>query len=123
MRKWFCAGSEGQERWEGPYNTREEAEQECLGYYADGGFVAEGRAVDPTDWTPSGEEFMERLEERAYDNGEGDPDGETFDVSSSALEELEKLIDTWARQNVTSHWYIVDGEKFMVLPRATEPRQ
>lgn len=81
MSAWFHAPYEDVESWEGPFETAELAEKDGRETYTEDGaerthfFVATGDPLDPAEWLPSADVFIENMmDECASDDSDVDPD-------------------------------------------------
>ena len=114
-RKWCFMWSRDDESAFGPFESRDAVIDEAREIRDDRDRVFISRCIylDPVDYLPHhlGRDIIEQLEERASDDGEGDPDGNTFElVEGAATDELEKLVGDWCARNVKSNWFLVDPE-------------
>jgi hypothetical protein len=132
---WAWAESEDSESWDGPFDSREEAEADCrahaetdgaeteaeldaiVGYVAEAQhFSAAGAAAAAVDLDRVLEDMNEALD------GECSADEYIFDVGDedhqAASQALEEAVSAWAEKHVrTSSWFQVTGEHIPVRLR------
>lgn len=104
---WGYAEDKDAETFDGHCDTREEAIAEGRAEYGPGVafVVARGECPDPALFAPCVGDIVETMETRADDHGK--PDLVDWPVlTDAAKEELEALLDAWARKHAPCDWWI-----------------
>jgi len=108
--EWYW-GTSGDGMFFGPFPTREEAVTEAVSSCHDDEpiYVGVGVPPDPISYlldTTDLDWVLERMDEAAFDDGEGNPDDQTFYVidTKEAKEAWDKMLREWGEKYIHSDW-------------------
>lgn len=117
---WFHAAHTDSEGWEGPFESKEAAikdgvatwQDEKLRYF----YVATGAPFRAVTCLPGAGDFIEDMEEHAYDNTMADHD--ILEFKPGGEEALKKLLEAWCAEYVSCSYHQIDGtpERVDVTP-------
>lgn len=116
---WGHCRHEHSERYDGAYETRDEAIAEGRAQHGDDAafWILEGARPDAASFMPDADDIIERMHESASEHGEAAE--EYPDVSDEAKAELDAILTAWARKHAEPRFWIGTGEPEKIEPPET----